>query len=257
MEIQRLQMNLPQQTVQAPTVSTGDFAQVLQQAVDQSQSQSTSLDNIFARAAQETGVPLDLLKAVGKAESNFDPNARSHCGAMGVMQLMPATAKTLGVTDAYNPEQNIMAGAKHLRNMMDRFDGDATLALAAYNAGAGNVYKYDGIPPFPETQNYVRKVMAYAGQELTAGQAIWGGQTTSGAQTAFGGQVASLDTIDLLQTVQAQDQMDTEQMGLMLRTMMQWRLSEELNKAQEESNSGTDTQPLQPLQQTIQQTIQL
>lgn len=247
MEIQRLQMNLPQQTVQAPTVSTGDFAQVLQQAVDQSQSQSTSLDNIFARAAQETGVPLDLLKAVGKAESNFDPNARSHCGAMGVMQLMPATAKTLGVTDAYNPEQNIMAGAKHLRNMMDRFDGDATLALAAYNAGAGNVYKYDGIPPFPETQNYVRKVMAYAGQELTAGQAIWGGQTTP----------STTDTIDLLQTVQAQDQMDTEQMGLMLRTMMQWRLSEELNKAQEESNSGTDTQPLQPLQQTIQQTVQL
>lgn len=234
MEIQRLQMNIPQQTAQLQTDSSGDFAQVLQQAT----AQSTSLDRIFERAAQEAGVPLDLLKAVGKAESNFDPNARSQCGAMGVMQLMPATAKTLGVTDPYNPEQNILAGAKHLRNMMDRFDGDPTLALAAYNAGSGNVYKYGGVPPFPETQNYVRKVMAYAGQDLTAGQAVWNGQTSR----------LPADQTTIPQQ-QALDRVDTEQMGLMLRTMVQWRLCEELNASPDEETTLADQQ----WQQTIEQ----
>lgn len=228
MDIQRLQLNQTQQSVRPQaTASSGDFSQALQQAAGQ---QTTSLDSIFERAAQETGVPLDLLKAVGKAESNFNPNARSQCGAMGVMQLMPATAKTLGVTDPYNPEQNIMAGAEHLRNMMDRFDGDPTLALAAYNAGSGNVYKYGGVPPFPETQNYVRKVMEYAGQDLTAGQASWGSQVSTQSVT------------ETLQAQQDSDQADPKQMALMLRTMVQWRLNEELNGSEQEEAAPASSQ---------------
>lgn len=130
---------------------------------------STSLDAIFQKASEKYDVPVSLLKAIGKAESDFNPNAVSGAGAQGVMQLMPATAKSLGVTNSFDAEQNIMGGAKYIKQMLDRYDGNTKLALAAYNAGSGNVQKYGGIPPFKETQNYVKKVMAYAGETLTAG----------------------------------------------------------------------------------------
>lgn len=123
-----------------------------------------SMDAIFEEASCTYGVPTAVLKAVAKAESNFNPGAKSHCGAMGVMQLMPATAKSLGVTDPWDARQNIMGGSKYLRDMLDRYDGDLKLALAAYNAGSGNVAKYGGIPPFQETQNYVKKIMGYLQQ---------------------------------------------------------------------------------------------
>lgn len=122
---------------------------------------SNTLDEIFTEASVTYGVPKDLLKAIAKAESNFDPNATSRCGAQGIMQLMPATAKSLGVTDAYDPYQNIMGGAKYISEMLDKYDGNVSLALAAYNAGPNNVSKYGGIPPFEETQNYVAKVTGY------------------------------------------------------------------------------------------------
>lgn len=134
-----------------------------------SNTSETDLDQIFEAAAEKYNVPVGLLKAVAKAESNFNPNATSSCGAMGIMQLMPGTAEYLGVTDAYDPQQNIMGGAKYLRKLLDQFDGDVELAVAAYNAGPGNVTKYGGIPPFKETQKYVEKVMSYYGSNITAG----------------------------------------------------------------------------------------
>jgi len=120
---------------------------------------SDELNNYFKQASETYGVDVNLLKCIAYAESNFNPNATSGSGAMGVMQLMPKTAEGLGVTDAYNAEQNIMGGAKYISIQLERFNGDVELALAAYNAGPGNVKKYGGIPPFEETQNYVKKIM--------------------------------------------------------------------------------------------------
>ncbi|MFK2825803.1 lytic transglycosylase domain-containing protein [Bacillus sp. B190/17] len=125
-----------------------------------STSAKTDFDDIITRAAEKYNVPKKLIQAVIRQESNFNPNVRSHAGAAGLMQLMPATARGLGVSNVYDPEQNVFGGTKYLRQMLDQFQGNLKLALAAYNAGPGNVKKYGGIPPFKETQNYVRKITA-------------------------------------------------------------------------------------------------
>lgn len=122
---------------------------------------SAQLDAIFDEVASKYGVDAKFLKAIAKCESDFSTECTSSSGAMGIMQLMPQTAASLGVTNAYDPYQNIMGGARYISEKLAQYNGDKSLALAAYNAGSGNVAKYGGIPPFKETQNYVAKVMAY------------------------------------------------------------------------------------------------
>ncbi len=122
------------------------------------------IDQLIDKYSEQNSLDPDFVKAVVKQESGFNPNAKSHCGAMGLMQLMPATAQGLGVTDAYDAEQNIYGGTKYLKGLMDRFHNNKELALAAYNAGPNAVKKYNGVPPYKETQNYVKSVMAAYGQ---------------------------------------------------------------------------------------------
>jgi soluble lytic murein transglycosylase len=116
-------------------------------------------DKLIDKVARSEGLDSDLLRAVVETESGFDPNAVSRKGAMGLMQLMPETARGMGVTDPYHPEANLTGGARHLRRLIDKYEGKLTLALSAYNAGEKAVERYKGIPPFPETQDYVRKVL--------------------------------------------------------------------------------------------------
>ncbi len=120
---------------------------------------ATQYDAIIKKASVLYSIPEKMIKAVIQQESGFNTNATSSTGAKGLMQLMPSTAKYLGVSDSTNAEQNIMAGTKYLRQMLDKF-GSYDLMLAGYNAGPGNVSKYGGVPPFKETQNYVSKIMA-------------------------------------------------------------------------------------------------
>jgi soluble lytic murein transglycosylase-like protein len=110
-------------------------------------------------AARRAGLDPALVRAVVKHESGFDPHATSRAGAQGLMQLMPATARSLGVTDPYDPVQSLEGGTRYLRSLLDRFEGDVALAVAAYNAGPGAVARHHGIPPYPETQAYVRRVL--------------------------------------------------------------------------------------------------
>ena len=120
----------------------------------------SSFEALLSQAAAKEGIDASLLKAVARAESNLDPTAVSPAGAKGVMQLMDGTARELGVTNVFDPAQNIAAGAKYLKQMLTRYGGDVTRALAAYNAGPGTVDAHGGVPPFAETQAYVQKILS-------------------------------------------------------------------------------------------------
>lgn len=124
-------------------------------------------DLAIHNAAQRHGVDYALVKAVIKAESNFNHRAVSRAGARGLMQLMPATANQLQVQDSFHPEENIEGGVRYLRYLLDTYRGDLRLALAAYNAGEGAVYRHRGIPPFKETRTYVKRVLEYYEQYRT------------------------------------------------------------------------------------------
>ena len=122
------------------------------------------------RAATFYQLPPELLWAVIKVESNFRDEAVSRAGAIGLMQLMPSTARAIGLRDARDPVQNILGGAYYLRNLANRFEGDLYFTLAAYNAGPGAVQRYSGVPPYPETVSYVRQVLSYYWRSLPTAQ---------------------------------------------------------------------------------------
>ena len=182
---------------------TGDGVKLAAQAADQTQKTTPvqefqgilknglnaikeDMDSIFEEASALYQIPSKLLRAVAKAESGFNPKAVSKAGAMGVMQLMPGTARSLGVSDPYNARQNILGGAKYLKQNLDRFGGDVSLALAAYNAGPNSVTKYGGIPPYKETQNYVAKITGYMqeGVTLPDGTAVAASSNSNAAYNA-------------------------------------------------------------------------
>jgi soluble lytic murein transglycosylase-like protein len=128
-------------------------------APSQASSPNTPIEKSIQLAAQQTGLSPALLKAVATVESSLNPLAVSSAGAVGVMQLMPQTAESLHV-DPYNAGQNVLGGAEYLKSLLDTFQGDLPLALAAYNAGPGAVQHFGGIPPYRQTQNYVQKVLS-------------------------------------------------------------------------------------------------
>jgi soluble lytic murein transglycosylase-like protein len=137
-------------------------AQISQQPEirEYTQASKPQILNMISQLSKKHGVDEKLVKAVVQQESGFNPKATSHCGAMGLMQLMPATAKTLGVKNAYNPVENVDGGVRHLKWLLSKYNGNVILALAAYNAGSGAVDKYGDVPPYSETQNYVKRILA-------------------------------------------------------------------------------------------------
>jgi soluble lytic murein transglycosylase len=147
----------------APTSSSRDFKLFLRERRRSRPSwyHSDKYDELINKASERFGVAFPLLKAIIKAESDFDPQAVSKKGAMGLMQIMPQNFKLLGIKDPFDPKQNINAGARYFRQMYDRFDGKLALSLAAYNAGPTAVDRYKTIPPFEETEEYVRRVLRY------------------------------------------------------------------------------------------------
>ncbi len=144
--------------------SSPSFASMVSDAMNQPSSAPATvppaqLESLVGTSASAYGVDPALVKAIIANESDFNPKATSRTGAQGLMQLEPGTAAGLGVTDAYDPAQNISGGTRYIKGLLDRFHGDLRLAVAAYNAGPGAVMKYNGVPPYAETQAYVSNVL--------------------------------------------------------------------------------------------------
>jgi len=154
------------------TAATKENIKIFEQALKNMPSWNAagddSYDYLIYKASKKTNLDSALIKAVVEVESGFNPRGVSHKGAQGLMQLMPQTASSLGVEDAFNPKENIDGGSRYLRKMLNLFEGDIHLALAAYNAGPNAVKKYGNIPPYRETKQYVKKVLdCYENHKVT------------------------------------------------------------------------------------------
>ena len=185
--------------------ASSDFSSVLTNATDAYSGSTTCSEDLSAIFDEAANTYSTLLKSIARAESNFNTSAVSSAGAVGIMQLMPATAASLGVTDSYDAYQNIMGGANLISQLLARYNGDTSLALAAYNAGSANVDKYGGIPPFSETQNYVQKVLSYMGSDTNTVASASTSETSEDIATTVSNFIAanniSQDTVEKLLTL--------------------------------------------------------
>lgn len=158
-QLKRVNADIVKQTPQTSFSNALQEANAVQANSGQSASKAQIL-NVVSQISKKHGVDEKLVQALIKQESGFNPKAKSKAGAIGLMQLMPSTAKNLGVQDPYNMVQNVEGGVKYLKSMLNKYNGNVILALAAYNAGPNAVDKYSGVPPYKETQNYVRNILA-------------------------------------------------------------------------------------------------
>ena len=155
-------------TVPAPSQTAESTTRPAPPAPPRPQPPTTPFDDIIREAAATYGVDVDLVRAVVQTESRFDPKAVSGAGAKGLMQIMPILAKELKIKNVFDPRENVFGGTKYLSQLLDRHDGNVTLALASYNAGPRNVARYRGVPPFKETRGYVKKIQKLVAEGVPA-----------------------------------------------------------------------------------------
>jgi len=198
--------------------------------------------NAVMASSEKYNLPPALVFGFIKQESGFKPEAKSWCGAQGLMQLMPGTAKQLGVKDPWNIEQNVDGGCKYIRQMLDRYDGDLKKAVAAYNAGPGNVDKHNGIPPFKETQAYVPAVLAHA-EKFNNGAPlkVSGGSGVAVAAVSAQPKAPAIDYNLVIDAIHSADVMTQSAMSLAITSNVQ-----PINMPESKRSSGDEGPPPPP-----------